>query len=174
MALVEYNPVIESFRGQIGNLIFKKSKGKNHVSLAPGLVNREWDSKAARKPFHIVLAQRDTPTLDVTMTNSFTRQYIEGVDLSLYNGCAGSELVFRGRSDLEAEDISVAISSDNGCLIEKGTAVPSAGVAGRWFFTTRETIPVGTEISVAVTARQKPDTACLSALLRPERQGSRN
>jgi hypothetical protein len=178
MANVRLNPVLQSVRGKVGDLIFSKRNGGVFISRKSENANRivtpaqqavrdrfrqaALYGKAAmadpqvRALYAAQAKKRKRPIFSVMIENFFKPPSVEEIDMSAYTGQAGSTIGVRASDDFDVMAVDVAIFDASNVPIESGAAEQSANDLGRWVYTLTTPIPSGTHIRVEVTATDRP------------------
>ena len=178
MATVKLNPVLQSVRGKVRDLIFSKRNGGVFISRRPENGNRilsvaqqavqERFRQAAlygksamadpevRALYEARAKKRKQPIFSVMIENFLKPPSIEEIDMSAYTGQAGSTISIRASDDFDVMSVEVALFDASDSLIERGAAVQSTTDSGRWIYTLSTSIPTGSPLRVEVTATDRP------------------
>lgn len=100
--------------------------------------------------------QKGKPIFSVMIGDFFNLPSVDEIDVSAYDGQAGSTIAIRASDDFEVTGVDVVISKLTGELIEQGVAMKSPVDAGRWVYTATTSIPPGDRLRVTVEAVDRP------------------
>lgn len=175
MAKVKLNPVMETFSGKIGELIFKHYGAETVVARAP-TPPAEWSPEQAahRELFRLAtlygkaaLADPTTkalydaksqetgiPVFALMIADFFHAPVIDEIDISAYTGKAGETIHVRASDDFEVTGVIVAVHDTSGAVLEQGAAV--AVNDGAWNYTTTTTLSEGQHVAIEVSATDRP------------------
>jgi hypothetical protein len=175
MAKVKLNPVLEQFRGKVGDLVFKKFEDEVVVSRRPdrdGLVptpgqtaHRErfrlaalygkavFADPAQKAVYAGVAKARGQPVFSLTVSDFLNAPVVDEIDLSAYTGAAGEPIAIRASDDFEVAGVAVAIRDNGGAVLEQGAAAPHNGT---WRYTTTTALAPGQPVVIEVTASDRP------------------
>jgi hypothetical protein len=178
MAKVKTNPIVDSIRGQIGDLVFRKYGERTTISRKPDFSDRQpteaqlhhWDRfRQAIVYGKTALADEETealyedrakkkgvPVFSVTTADFFNAPSVDEVDVSAYAGRAGDTIIIQAHDDFEVAGVSVDITDANGQVFESGDASETPAKSGRWQYTATADVPIGTAVRIAVTAKDRP------------------
>lgn len=178
MANIRLNPALMSLRGKIGDLVFKKLNGESYVARRPERTNRipsdaqkavqqrfreatvfgktVMADAQARALYEAAARNRKKPTFSLMVADFFSVPEVSEIDLSTYDGQAGSTIGIRANDDIMVMSVDVTITNGSGTLFERGAAARSAQDAGRWTYTATTSIPAGTPLHVEVIATDRP------------------
>ena len=78
---------------------------------------------------------------------------VEQIDLSGYTGQAGETIRITASDDFEVTGVAVSITDAGGTVLEQGAATASDGV---WDYITKAALPAGQQVSIEVTATDRP------------------
>lgn len=178
MANAKLNPILQSVRGKVGDLIFstryggvfisrKPEKGKQILTAAQQAVRDRFRQAAlygkaamanaqVRALYEAQAKKRKHPIFSVMIENFLRPPSIEEIDMSTYTGQSGSMIGVRASDDFDVMSVGVALFDSSNAPIENGAAVQSGTDAGRWVYTLTTSIPIGTHIRLEVTATDRP------------------
>ena len=178
MARVRLNPALDSFVGEVGNLVFSKRYGRTYASEKPEITPQQFTEaqKAvhirfhhatnyarivmadveAREPYESVAKEKGLPVQNVIIADFLRPPSIDQIDLNGYDGSAGGKIRIRASDDFDVTGVNVAISDSEGQVIEQGPAILSSMNWGRWIYTTTLSVPAGAHIRVEATATDRP------------------
>jgi hypothetical protein len=178
MANVKLNPVVERMRGRIGDLVFKRVRGKSYVARTPERSGRGFNAaqqahqerfrlavqygKAAlavpqtRVLYETIAKHRQQPVFSLTIQDYFIPPSVDDIDLSTYDRTAGSTIGIRASDVVEVVGVNVTISDPTGATLEQGAASVSTTEPGRWVYTATTSIPSGIQVRVEATATDRP------------------
>lgn len=172
---VKLNPMFESARGQIGDLVFREMKGKTVVSRKPVITAAPTEGQIeARSRFKMAVdygkgamsgedmrslykaaaKQRDLPVYAVMIADYFNAPTIHSLDLDGYTGQAGSVFGIIVTDDFAVASVTVQILDGFGNLVESGPASQAFDGPNRWNYNATATIT--SDITIEVVARDFP------------------
>jgi hypothetical protein len=176
MAKVRLNPVMEQFRGKVGDLVFKRfadevivTRNPDREGLIPTpgqLAHRERFRLAAlygkavfaepsKKAIYEEAAKaKGIPVFSLTVADFFNAPVVDEIDLSGYTGKAGEPIGIRAHDDFEVNGVAVAIRNLEGMVLEQGAAAKQSN--GVWRYVTTSTLPIEHAVSIEVTASDRP------------------
>ena len=175
MAKVKLNPVLETFSGKVGDLVFKHYGGGTILARAPA-PPAQWSSGQAahREQFRLATlygkaALADprtkalydaksqatgTPVFALMVADFFHAPVVDEIDLSGYHGQAGETIQVRASDDFEVTGVAVAIRDTAGAVLEQGAAVSANDSV--WNYTTTATLADGQHVAIEVSATDRP------------------
>ncbi len=178
MAKVKLNPILEQVRGQVGDLVFKRSGEDVVISRKPDFSDRQLSEAQeavherfrqaalygklvmadpeAKKLYEDAAKAKGKPMFSLTIADFFNAPSVDEIDLAGYGGQVGDPIVIRARDDFAVSAVNVALTKADGSSIESGTAVESPAGSGRWVYTATAAVPTGTDVRIAVTATDRP------------------
>jgi hypothetical protein len=80
---------------------------------------------------------------------------VDEIGLSGYTGKAGETIRIQASDDFEATGVAVGITDPSGAVLEQGPAT-RAGADAAWTYQTTVNLPVGQQVSIEVTAADRP------------------
>lgn len=170
---IKLNPMFEEVRGQLGDVVFRELRGKTIASRKPvsttattekQVAHRERFKQAAafgrsaladpatRELYEAAAKNNGVPVFAATIADFFNPPVIDDVDVSAYNGQAGSRILVSARDDFGIASVHVSIATDGGSPIESGNAVPADG---HWVYTATQSRSGGT-VNIQVVATDRP------------------
>lgn len=181
MAKVKLNPIVEQLRGQVGELVFRRTFGKVVVGRKADTEDREPSAgqlevrerfrqaavygrvaladAAARKLYEDAAAKKGKPVFSMVMADFLNAPSIDEVDVSEYTGAAGSSISIRTEDDFMIDKVAVSISDVDGAQLEAGDAALEP--SGRWVYAATSTVPAGTNVRISVTVTDRPGSAVI-------------
>jgi hypothetical protein len=175
MAKVTLNPVLETFSGKIGDLVFRRHGEQVVVARKPA-GERSWTpgqlahqdrfrlatvygraalaDPATKALYEAKARERGVPVFALMIADFFTEPAVDEIDLSAYTGKAGEKIRIRAHDDFELTGVAVAIRRPDGQVLEQGAAV--AGEDSVWQYTTSIALPAGQNVLIEVTATDRP------------------
>ena len=178
MAKVKLNPVLEGFRGQIGDLVFKRYGEEVIVGRKPDLTGQPLTpgQAAARERFklaavygHTALADparkslyeakaksKGQPVFSMTVADFYNAPVVSLIDLSGYTGQSGEPIRILATDDFEVTSVGVRIINTSNAVIEEGTAARSGNNGTEWTYQSKTALPAGETVSIEVTAADRP------------------
>jgi len=177
MATSKNNILTHGLSGKVGDLlVFRQRGGKTIVGKVPDMseIERTGKQKAVTRKFQeaVIYAKaaiaddslkeaykektRDGQTAyNVAIADFFNAPDIEEIDLSGYTGKAGEQIVVRATDDFKVAQVTVAIYTSDGTLVEKGEA--TLGTNGvDWTYQTTVTSGQVTGDKIVVQASDLP------------------
>lgn len=178
MARTKLNPVFNSFRGKIGELVFKQFGSSTIVARTPDSSGRVFTQNQlevqerfrqavqygklvmadpqAKALYEEAAESREKPLFSLMVADFFNEPTVDEIDLSQYTAHAGSSILVRATDDFEVMSVDVSvINTTNGAVIETGAATKSAE-SGRWIYVATVDVPPGTPIRIEATASDRP------------------
>ena len=178
MAKVRLNPILEQVRGQVGDLVFKRSGENVVISRKPDFSDRVPTAaqSAAQERFRqaalygkMVMADPDSrklyedaakakgqPLFSLTVADFFNAPSVDEVDLTHYGGQVGDPILIRAHDDFQVSAVNVVLTKADGSSIESGAALESPAKSGRWVYAATAAVPTGTQVRITVTATDRP------------------
>lgn len=177
MSSVEMHPPFKHYRGKIGDLVYRKRKGKTIVALCPDadrpLKKREiahrqnfseaaaWATQALKNPellevYEELAGVRDIPIRAVAVADFLGRPSVETPDLSGYTGQIGNQILFQATDNIGVTGARVTISDEAGIPYESGIAVEVDEDAGLWMYTAMSAVPADSTALVKVQVNDRP------------------
>ena len=178
MAKVRLNPILEQVRGQVGDLVFKRSGEQviitrkadlsDHQPTGPQLAAQERFRQAAlygkmvmvdpvtKQVYEAAAKTKGQPLFSLTIADFFNAPAVDEVDMAEYSGKIGDQIVIMAHDDIEVTGVTVSLSDANGVSIESGDALQSPPKSGRWVYTAKAAVSAGKQVRVLVTATDHP------------------
>jgi hypothetical protein len=178
MAKIDLNPMFKGVHGKLDDIVFRKVRGETIMSPMPErsedyseaqLEQQERWRKAAN---YGNLAQAtpemwelyvkagkelDTNPFSLCIADYLNAPEVVNVDSLNYNGQAGSTIAIETEDDFGVVKVEVVLTKDgDGTLIEQGLAVEIMPGKGIWTYTATQVVPIGTEVTMQVTAFDRP------------------
>jgi hypothetical protein len=165
------------YRGTIGDLVYRKVRGKTIVALKRDAdlplkqgeaAHRQDFAEAAtwattalkddelRQLYEELGEERNIPARAAAVSDFLKPPSIEGLDLSDYAGQAGNKIYFMATDNVGVINAPVKITDPAGTLFENGAAVEVEENMGYWMYTSTSTIPAGTQAVVSVLVSDRP------------------
>ncbi|MBL8080249.1 MAG: hypothetical protein JNM55_19925 [Anaerolineales bacterium] len=179
MAKVKLNPIVEQLRGQVGELVFRRTFGKVVVGRKADTEGREPSpgqlevrdrfreaalygrvalaNPATKKLYADAADKKGKPVFSMVMADFLNAPSIDEIDVSEYTGAQGSPISIRTEDDFMIDRVTVNISDVNGAQLENGDAALDPN--GRWVYAATSTVPAGTDVRITVTATDRPGSA---------------
>lgn len=164
------NSIMRGSSGALGNeLVFRQRAGQTIMSLpaVPGPDNPTDEQLGVRSRFKEAIAYARTaianPALkaayraktskiaspfNTAMADFCKAPVITKVDVSNYNGSAGSTILINATDDFKVQAVHVSIFNGAGDVIEEGAAIVNPESGDYWTFTLPNAIPDGALIKV--------------------------
>ena len=149
MTRVKLNPMFEELHGKFGEIVYRKSYGKQRMSRNPNMTGvvpsaeqvaqRErfrqaavyarlaFADEVARLLYESVAKQREKPILAVMIADFLHAPSIDDLDVSAYEGRIGSPIYILATDDFAVQTVQVKIMDTNGQTLESGLASIEAG-----------------------------------------------
>ena len=178
MAKIKFNGLVDDFRGGVGGLVVRKTRGKYTVSNKPDtstlepsqaqMVQRQAFARAvaygksvmgdpARLAFYEQLGEhKGMPAFSVCMGDYLNAPSMDDLDLSGYHGQVGDQILITTHDDTGVVDVNVELTRNDGTNIEKGKAVEIGTGSGYWVYTVTAPVASGTDIFIEVEAFDRP------------------
>jgi hypothetical protein len=161
VAKIEQNLVIHGLSGMLGKqVVVRRHKNGTYVlAAAPNRRSRDLSeaqkqhqerfrqailyAKAAQKnPDYQDLAKsRGNSAYNVAVADFLHPPEIQQIDIAAYKGAPGQNITITAVDDVKVKTVGVLIATDDGTLVEKGSATPSAQYDNQWLYTTTATAP---------------------------------
>lgn len=166
MAKVKMNPVVETLRGAIGDLVFRRRNGKVVVARKPETAGRSFSTNqlahlerfrqaaATLRPIYESASRvKDIQPFPLAVGDFFNAPTVDAIVLDGYTGKPGEQIVIRARDDIAVASVSVAIR--NGVtVLEQGAAVLEQG---SWRHTTQTLVDLTSgSVTIEATAADHP------------------
>lgn len=177
MAKVKLNPIVESVRGGVGDLVFRKLNGDTVLSGKPDFTNvvASPDQEAHRTRFkqavaygRMVLADEDAredydeaalvkgkSAFALMVADFMNAPSIDEVDVSEYGGLANQFIYIRTSDDFTVEEVQVRILDINGAELESADA-DFDSETNRWVYESQTNLTPSTTIRIEVTVTDRP------------------
>jgi len=189
MAKVKLNPVLEGFRGKIGDLVFRRFNGEvvvghkpdmaGHVPT-PGQLAHQEQFKLAVVYGRTALADPDTKALyeaaaqakgqrvfALTVADFFIHPVVDEIDLSEYAGRAGEKIHIQAHDDFEVAGVGVRILDTNGAVLEQGSAARNGNGPAAWVYQATTSLAQGQAVTIEVTATDRPGHKGMKTATKP-------
>jgi hypothetical protein len=171
MTEVNLNETIDGYRGAIGNLVFKKYKGRIIVCRKPKftkppsplqIAERAHFKEAvayarsvkadpvARVFYEPIAKERDTCVYWLAIKDFRCAPSLLPLDLSEYEGKVGDKITIRAVDVIGLAHVDVNIFAPDGTPIEQGKAVENGVRSGVWIYTAAAPVALGTDVSIEV------------------------
>jgi hypothetical protein len=181
---VKLNPMFEQVSGQLGEMVFRELRGETVVSRKPivtaepsadQLAHRELFKQAAaygksvmadantRALYEEAAKIKNIPVFALTIADFFNAPVIDSLDLSEYNGQAGSLIRISARDDFGVASVYVSILNGQNNPVESGNAVETAAGSGQWVYTATGAVSQGTTVTVNAVATDRPGGSVVSS-----------
>jgi hypothetical protein len=187
MAKVKLNPVLEGFHGAVGDLVFRKYGEEVIVGRKPDPTGKAPTpgQLAVREQFRLaavygkaVLADpvskalytteakaKGIPAFALALADFFNEPTVDEVDLSAYAGAVGDVIRIRAHDDVAITGVAVSIRAVDGTVLEQGPA--SSGNDGVFQYTATRALTPGQQVSIEVTATDRPGHHTLKTAAMP-------
>jgi hypothetical protein len=178
MAKIKFNGLVDDFRGGVGGLVVRKSRGKYTVSNKPDLSTAEasqaqilqrrafaravaYGKSVMGDPeklafYEGLAAQKNMPAFSVCMGDYLNAPSMDEPDLSGYKGQVGDQILIITHDDTGVVDVNVELTRTDGTNIERGKAVELGMDSGHWVYTATAPVASGTDIFIEVEAFDRP------------------
>jgi len=178
MAKVKLNPVLEGFRGKIGDLVFKRFGDEVIVGQKPDLEGREptpgqlahqerfklavlygrtaMANPATKALYESTAKAKGQQVFALTVADFFNEPAIPEIDLSGYTGNVGEKIRIQADDDFEVTGVGVRILDTNGAMLEQGPAMRNGNGGSQWDYSAATTLPTGQAVTIEVTATDRP------------------
>lgn len=176
MAKVKLNPVMENMSGKIGDLVFRRYEGEvivarkadtsGRIATANQLSHQERFRLAAvyakaslgdatlRMLYENAAKEKNKPAFALAVGDFLNAPSVDAIDLSGYTGKVGEKIIIRASDDIEVINVTVAIRSSAGGVLEQGAAVFEQG---SWRYTAQTAIDLASgSFAFDVTAVDRP------------------
>ncbi len=176
MAKMKLNPAVQSFTGQLGQMVHRQLWGQHVVSSAPDFSDRQltdkqtaetdrfkragalWRSfppevKAAYAAFGKKLRK---PPYALFNCNFSRPPAVDEIDLAQYTGAAGQVIRVRATDFFEVKSVEVTVREAGGSVWESGPATKDELEPGAWLYQTKISLPNPTGLTVEAIAANWP------------------
>ena len=171
MSEVDLNETIDGYRGAIGNLVFKKYKGRIIVCRKPKFTQppspKQIEGRAhfaeavayaqavkadpvAHAFYEPIAKERDTCVYWLAIKDFLCAPSLLPLDLSEYQGRMGDKITIRAVDVIGLAHVDVNIVAQDGTPIESGKAVENDVCSGKWIYTATKPAALGTDIFITV------------------------
>ena len=189
MAKVDLNPIFDTVRGKVGDLVLKRygdgvvmaragesSQPKSAAQLAHQERFRaatEYGKGAlmnpARRALYAAAArQRGLPVFATMVADFFNSPSILMVDATEYTGQAGSRVTVLADDDFAVARVQVVIAtapaSGTPQIVEQGAAVETPVDSGRYYYTATQAAPANTPLRITVSVTDLPGNGTSQAV----------
>jgi hypothetical protein len=161
MAKVENNLVIHGLSGMLGKqvVVRRQKNGEYVLAAAPNRRGHELSdaqkehqerfrqailfAKGAQKTpeYQEVAKARGQAAYNVAVADFMHPPEIQHIDLAGYHGAPGQTITITATDDVKVKEVGVLIATDDGKLVEKGSATASPQNGNLWLYTTTATAP---------------------------------
>jgi hypothetical protein len=169
MTEVNLNETVNGYRGSIGRLVFKRYKGRTIVGRKPVVTKAPTNGQIAHRErfkaavafaksavadpalsaFYAPIAQQREITVYVVAVGDFLKTpEFQYVDLEKYKGRIGDPIVIKAVDDIGLAFVDVKLVSQQGTLIESGSAIETGTGSGMWTYTAKTPVALGTDIFI--------------------------
>lgn len=178
MAKVKLNPVLEGFRGKIGDLVFRRFNDEVIVGQTPNITDREPTAgqlahrenfrlavlygrtaladSATKALYEAAAKSKGQPVFALTVSDFFHAPAVDEIDIAGYTGKAGETIRIRASDDFEVIGVGVRITDSGGAVLEQGGAARNGSIGAGWEYRTTTNLPSGQPVSIEVTATDRP------------------
>ncbi len=175
MAKVKLSSALTRASGRMGNVVFRRYHDEVVMSQRPDLSGRAPTPGQAsqRQRFKLaalygrtVLADpvkkalyearakaKGIPVFALSIADFLHAPAVDQIDLSGYTGQAGETIRITASDDFEVTGVAVSITDAGGTVLEQGAATANDGV---WNYVTKAALPAGQQVSIEVTASDRP------------------
>ena len=171
MTEANLNETFDGYRGAIGNLVFKKYRGRTIVCRKPKftqppsplqVAERAHFKEAvayarsvradplARAFYEPIARERDTSVYWLAISDFRCAPSIQQLDLSSYQGRVGDVIVIRAVDNIGLAEMMVSIVAQDGTPIESGQAVEEGNGSGKWIYTATKQVALGSDVFIEV------------------------
>jgi hypothetical protein len=154
------------YRHQNGKTFFYRRRPPGNESPAVLEVRRKFRLGAAYAsavladpvqlaPYEAIAAGRREPLRQVIMTDYLKAPTVDRIDLSGFDGLAGSPIRIEAHDDCGVTEVTVSIRAEDNTLIEEGPAVYNP-VKLVWEYLVTQPHPGGIPVTITATAVDRP------------------
>ena len=177
MAKITYSSFVEQVNGGMGNVVYRKYKGRNIIcrkgipqagaASEAQAAHQERFSEAAdfgklvmsddtiRPLYEQAARERDLPVFAICIADFFNVPTIKSIDATDYSGKVGDPIRIVAKDDMGVVRVNVKLSNDDeGTLIESGQAVQTA--YGQWTYTATQPAAPGITVQFQVNVFDRP------------------
>lgn len=174
MAHVKLNPILEAFRGMVGDLVFREVRGSTVLSRKPDRsakppteaqeAQRERFREAsfygkavladpdARAFYEALAEKRKKPVFSIAIADFLNAPTVKGIDADAYTGATGDPIVVRAHDDVEVTAVAVTLY-DGETELESG---PATLDEWRWVYEAQTDVASGTDVTISAQATDRP------------------
>jgi hypothetical protein len=178
MSKARLHPSLLELKGAMGDMVFKKRRGKVYVSIkSQGTTGEPSEAQLAQRKvfkkavnyaksvmadetsraFYEDLAQRrETTARALCIGDYLNAPSVDEVDFSKYKGNVGDRILITINDDIGVVDVNVKLTKIDGALIESGKAVEDGAGSGNWEYAATVPVPLGTDIFISAEAFDRP------------------
>lgn len=184
MAKVGLNPIFDSVRGKVGDLVLKQygdgvvmaRAGETAVPPSAAQLAHQERFKAATRYGKLALMDtatralyqaqaqaRNLPVFAVMVADFFNAPTILNIDATEYTGQAGSKVLVLADDDFAVAGVRVKIAAGD-TVVEEGAAVETPVDSGRYFYTATQAAPSGQPLTITVAVTDRPGNVTSQAV----------
>jgi len=186
MKPVVFNPMIEKLRGSLGGLVFRRYGDRTFLSRKPDMSHVE-PSPAQRamrdrfrqavayahgamsdpltaQPYRQAAERAGSRAFVLAVGDYLAAPTIETIDLALYNGRPGDQIVIFAHDDFEVCTVTIRILDPSGRELESGPAQPGSFACGPWLYTAQRALASPGQVVVHAAAADRPGN-CVESIV---------
>jgi hypothetical protein len=172
MAIVQFNPLFQSLRGRVGNVIYRQRNGRTFMHVAPPKPKpQDWSPEqqahrarfaqaaayarsvcadpARRAAYEAVKKPGDPSVYSTALRDWLRPPTVAEIDLASYHGKRGGSIAIKADDDTSIAQVRVVIRDAAGRIIEEGAA---ERVMVDWQYRAQRGLGARRRCSVEVTA----------------------
>jgi len=178
MSKARLHPSLLELKGAMGDMVFKKRRGKVYVSIkSQGTTGEPSEAQLAQRKvfkkavnyaksvmadetsraFYEDLAQRKETTARALCIGDYLNEpTMDELDFSKYKGQVGDRILIATNDDIGVVEVNVNLTRNDGTPIEMGKAVEDGMGSGNWEYVATVPVPLGTDIFISAEAFDRP------------------
>jgi hypothetical protein len=106
--------------------------------------------------YELTAKQKEIPAFALAVADFFIEPTVVSVYSDGYNGQIGDQIVIEASDDCGVVQVKVVLSANQGAWVEEGLAVVDPEGSGDWIYTATEEAPAGAEVTINVSATDRP------------------
>jgi hypothetical protein len=178
MARAEFTPGGPRFRGKLGDLQYRRIRGKDIVSPVPDMSEVEWTEAqqaqrgtfktngwwgraaladpATKAAYEARARELDIPVYALIYKDRRHGPHVQGIDASGYTGKAGQEIRILVDDAFEGYQVDIAIRDAAGNVLENGPASRTAADQVQWTYHSTVDLASTSGVLIEAVAKDRP------------------
>lgn len=176
MAKVDMNALTQHLQGRVGDMVFRKVRGRLQVALRPRMLRRppptadqlaqqrvfkdalNYSKNALANPesravYEEVGRLKNKDARSLAVGDYFNPPVVHKIDVAGYKGLIGDKITIMADDDVAVRSVDVAVRKSDGTILEQG---PASRVFDAWVYTATTAVAPGTNLIIEVTAADWP------------------